>query len=190
MRCGFCLPMALILVSGRPVQAADVYRLDGSNTEISFDVRLFGFPWVSAHFREFSGELVPDQRAVPSRVDVVVRTASLHCENPRWNARLLSPTWFNSERYPQITYHSDWVQFDGNGKAIVSGELTLHGQTQRVDFEVRRWSCSNSTPAHAACSFDAQAYIKRSAYGLPHAPWEGGDEVEVSIHSVGTSPGG
>jgi YceI-like domain/Protein of unknown function (DUF1097) len=42
-----------------------------------------------------------------SRVDVTVLTASLACENPRWNARLLSEEWFDAQRYPQITYHND-----------------------------------------------------------------------------------
>src|ERR1039457_1544379 len=42
-----------------------------------------------------------------SRVDVTVLTASLACENPRWNARLLSEEWFDAQRYPQMTYHND-----------------------------------------------------------------------------------
>lgn len=166
-----------------PAQAAELYRLDSANTRVSVNVRLFGLPWVSAHFDELSGDFIPDRQTAASRVDVTVRTASLDCENSWWNAKLLSTEWFDAPRYPQITYHSDHIRYDDHGGAVVSGQLTLHGVTRSVELIINRWDCSNAVGADDACSFDAHTRIKRSNYGLPHHFW-GGDEVDIFIRGV------
>ena len=173
----------LVLLITLRVHGAELYRLDSANTRVSVNVRLFGLPWVSAHFAELSGDFVPDRRTVASRVDVTVRTDSLDCENSWWNVRLLSNEWFDAPRYPQITYHSDRIRYDEHGGAIVSGQLTLHGVTRSVDLTVTQWDCSNGAGADDTCSFDAHTRIKRSDYGLPHHFWDG-DEVDINIHGV------
>jgi polyisoprenoid-binding protein YceI len=161
--------------------AADIYRITSDNTRITFTVRTLGLTWLSAHFNSLSGELVPERRAQASRVDVAISTASLTCESARWNARLLSPAWFDAQQYPQIDYHSERVRFDGSGGGVVSGRLTLHGQTHAFELTINRWDCSNEPGAADTCSFDAEGRIRRSDYGLPHGILEGGDEVLIEI---------
>ncbi|HEY6451114.1 MAG TPA: YceI family protein [Steroidobacteraceae bacterium] len=162
-------------------QAAELYHLDPANTRVSFEVRLFGLPWVTARFDDLSGELMSDRTAGAGRVDVTVRTASLRCGEPRWDARLMSSEWLDAPLYPQITYHSDHVRFTGHGGAIVSGRLTLHGRTRPVVLTVDHWDCDESRAAQDACSFEARGRTRRSEYGLPHGFRDGGDEVEIVI---------
>jgi len=191
-------PLSLMLLSllalpCLPLCAAESYRLDSGNTRVSLGVRVFGVPWISARFEELSGELVPGRRGAPGstadtpgRIDVTIRTASLKCDSSRWNARLLSPAWFDADRYPQIIYRSDRIDLDADGRAVVTGQLTLHGQTRALVLLVNRWVCSNPPQADDGCSFDAHGLLRRSEYGLPHGLLEGGDEVEISIE--GASP--
>lgn len=174
------LGLALALAPA-PAPAADLYRLTSANTRITFAVRALGLTWVSARFNDLSGELVPDRRAQPSRVDVTINTASLSCESARWNARLLSPLWFDAQQYPQIVYHSERIRFDGEGGGTVGGQLTLHGQTHAVELTVNRWDCANQPGAADTCSFDAEGRIRRSDFGLPHGILEAGDEVVIDI---------
>jgi polyisoprenoid-binding protein YceI len=174
------LGLALALAPA-PAPAADLYRLTSANTRITFAVRALGLTWVSARFNDLSGELVPDRRAQPSRVDVTINTASLSCESARWNARLLSPLWFDAQQYPQIVYHSERIRFDGEGGGTVGGQLTLHGQTHAVELTVNRWDCANLPGAADTCSFDAEGRIRRSDFGLPHGILEAGDEVVIDI---------
>jgi polyisoprenoid-binding protein YceI len=174
------LPFFLLAMSAR-VPAADLYRLTSDNTRITFAVRILGMTWMSAYFNDLSGDLVPERRALASRVDVTIQTASLTCESARWNERLLSPVWFDAQHYPQIIYHSEEVRFDSDGGARVSGQLTLHGQTHAFELTVNRWLCSNQSGAADTCSFDAEGRIRRSDFGLPHGIMEGGDEVIIAI---------
>ncbi len=163
-------------------QAADAYRLDTDHTRVSFDVRRFGIPWIAAHFRQFAGDFVIDRRGADSRVDVTVRTDSLDGLDFGWNARLRSRDWLDTQRFPEMRYRSTHVEFDGNGGAIASGQLTLHGITRPVTLTVARLDCSGAhMDANEACGFAAYARIKRSDFGLPHGFWLAGDQVEISV---------
>lgn len=187
MKRAWWLPLSLLAT---PVHApaADLYRLTSDNTRITFSVRILGLTLLSAHFDDLSGDLVPERRTPPSRVDVTIKTASLTCESARWNAQLLSPVWFDAQHYPQISYHSEQVSFDGEGGGSVSGQLTLHGHTHPFDLAVKRWLCTNQSGAADTCSFDAEGRIHRSDYGLPHGILEGGDEVIIDIRGEAVRP--
>jgi polyisoprenoid-binding protein YceI len=188
--------LLLMVLPCASVQAADIYRLDSDNTHVSLDVRVFGLPWVSARFEEISGELAPGRAVKPGsrnaapagRVDVTIRTASLKCESTRWNARLLSAAWFDAERFPQIVYRSERVDVDADGRATVSGHLTLHGQTRELVLLVNRWDCPDGGGPEDTCSFAAHGRLRRSDYDLPHGLLDGGDEVEISIEGVNAVP--
>lgn len=190
------LLLLLMVLPGMPVRAADVYRLDSGNTHVSLGVRIFGLPWITARFEDLSGELAPgpsaksgNATATPAgRVDVTIQTASLKCDSTRWNARLLSAAWFDAQRYPQIVYRSDRIDVDGDGRAVVSGHLTLHGHTRNLALLVNRWLCPDGDSPKDTCSFDAHGRLRRSDYDLPHGLFDGGDEVEITIAGVDAAP--
>jgi polyisoprenoid-binding protein YceI len=168
-----------------PTQAADVYRLDTVNTRISFDIQYFGVLWVSARFPEFSGAFVLDRSGSASRVDVSVQMASVNCSDSHWNSRLRSADWLDVQHYPQMTFHSNQVEFVGDGRAVANGELTLHGVTRPVGLAISGLICSAARASGDSCSFDAHARIRRSDFGFAHGLLIGGDMVDISISGVG-----
>jgi polyisoprenoid-binding protein YceI len=167
------------------VEAADRYGLDPANTRISFNIRYFGAPWVSARFPDFGGEFVLDRHGAASRVDVSVQMASVDCHDPYWNGRLRSPDWLDVQRYPQMSFHSEQVEFQDGNRAVASGELSLHGITHRVELEIGQLNCPGAGAAGDSCSFVAHARVKRSDYGLAHGLWIGGNQVDIAISGVG-----
>jgi polyisoprenoid-binding protein YceI len=173
----------LIVLTALRVEAAETYRLDSSNTQVSFAVHHLGIQWVTARFSDISGQFVVDQAGPASRVEVTVGMASLECGEPRWNERLRSADWLDVQRYPQMTYHSSRIDL-GAQRAVASGELTLHGVTRPILLNVSLLKCS----AAGNCQFAAHGRIKRSEYGLPHGFWSGGDQVDISISGALAPP--
>jgi polyisoprenoid-binding protein YceI len=166
-------------------QTADLYRLDTVNSRISFNIQHLGVLWVSARFPDFSGAFVLDHVAGASRVDVSVQMASIDCSDSHWNSRLRSADWLDVQRYPQMTFHSNQVEFTGDGRAVANGELTLHGVTRPVGLAISGLSCSAVRAATDSCSFSAHARIKRSDFGFAHGLLIGGDTVDIAISGVG-----
>jgi polyisoprenoid-binding protein YceI len=166
----------LVLLAVLRSEAADIYRLDSGNTQVSFAVQRLGIQWVTARFADISGSLVLDRQGATSRVDVSVGIASLDCNEPRWNDRLRSSEWLDAERYPRMAYHSYSIELSDD-RGTATGELTLHGATRPVVLNVTLMNCS----AAGVCQFAAHGRIKRSDFGLPHGFWTGGDQVDISI---------
>jgi polyisoprenoid-binding protein YceI len=173
----------LIALSALRLEAAETYRLDSSNTHVSFSVQHLGLQWMTARFSDIGGQFVVDHSGAAIRVDVTVAMASLQCDEPRWNERLRSADWLDVQRYPQMTYHSSRIELGGQ-RAVASGELTLHGVTRPIVLNVSLLKCSSA----GHCQFAAYGRIKRSEYGLPHGFWTGGDQVDITI-SGALAPG-
>lgn len=175
-----------LLLGLMSARAADIYSLDPGATRVGFAIERFGLHWVSAHFRQFDGDFEFDRQGSASRVEVAVQTQSIDCGDSHWNPRLRSPEWLDVQRFPLMTYRSRRIEFQGDDRAVASGELTLHGVTHPIVLSVERLDCPAQSIAGPVCRFVAQARVKRSDYGLPHGFWTGGDEVEISIDGVGT----
>ncbi len=177
-----------------PGSSVALYRLDMVKTRISFNIQHFGVPWVSARFPDFSGDFVLDRDGAASRLDVSVQMATVECTEPFWNGRMRSAEWLDVQRYPLTSFHSTRVDFEGDGAALASGQLTLHGVTQTVGLAISGLRCSadtasGNTTSGDSCSFVARTRIKRSDYGLPHGFWTGGDLVDIVISGAGVRSG-
>jgi polyisoprenoid-binding protein YceI len=169
----------LVLLAAVRSEATETFRLDSTNTRVSFTVQRLGVQWVTARFADVRGQFILDRTGSASRVDVTVGIASLDCNEPRWNDRLRSAEWLDAQRFPELIYHSSSIELTDD-KAVASGELTLHGVTGPVVLNFSLQNCSTA----AGCQFSAHGHIKRSEYGLPHSLWTGGDQVDIYISGV------
>jgi polyisoprenoid-binding protein YceI len=164
-------------------EGADLYRLDSAHTRVAFEVERFGIRWVTADFREISGELVLDRHDHSGLVDVRVGIGSVDCSDARWNERLTSTEWLDARHYPWMTFRAEDIELE-DGRATARGQLTLHGITRPVTLNVTFADCTDGN----SCQFDGHARVKRSDFGLPHGFWTGGDQVENSIGGAVSRP--
>ena len=158
------------------IATADLYQLDSGNTQVSLYLHRFGITWVTVHFSDISGALVLSSQSSSSTVEVGVATASVHSNWPGWSERLRSADWLDAARYPRLSFHAEHLEI-GATQVAATGELTLHGVTRPIMFEVSFVGCR----AASVCRFVARGQARRSEFGLPHEFWTGGDAVEFAI---------
>jgi polyisoprenoid-binding protein YceI len=175
------LGLVLLALATLRVGEAGGYHLDAGNTRLSFAVNRFGLRWMSAEFHELTGEFVLDRSGRGGRLDVAVRTASIDCADAYWSQRLRSPEWLDTAQFPDMLYQSTRIDFEGETRAKVYGDLTLRGVTRPVTLTVTDIHCEQSAEGGGPCSFSARAQLKRSEFGLPHGFWQGGDAVEIFV---------
>ncbi|MBV9345034.1 MAG: polyisoprenoid-binding protein [Gammaproteobacteria bacterium] len=162
---------------------AGAHTLDAGNTEVTLEVWQFGLRWLSAQFRQLSGQFTPAQDG--GRLDVVVRTDSIDCRDGEWNVRLRSAQWLDTVRFPEMVYHSTRIEVSG-ASALVQGELTLHGVTRPLALHITGLACGRAPQGTAlACRFEGRGELRRSEFGLPHGTWQGGDLVQVRVRGFG-----
>jgi polyisoprenoid-binding protein YceI len=116
--------------------------------------------------------------------EVAVDTIEVHDDNLK--AHLLSPDFFDAERYPTVTFASTDIRTDGE-RLIVEGDLTIKGTTQRVS---ARGTIAGPIEFGDTekIGIDLETTVDRTTFGLNwNAPLPGGkrmleDEVTLSVH--------
>ncbi len=92
---------------------------------------------VSGRFNVFKATLeIDEEHPENSQVEAEAETASISTGDERRDAHLCSPDFFDAERYPLLTFKSKQVESRGEHHYRVLGDLTLHGVTKEVAFEV------------------------------------------------------
>lgn len=119
-------------------QAAD-YLIDtkGAHAFIQFRIKHLGYSWLLGRFNDFSGSFSYDEaRPDASNVTVTIKTASLDSNHAERDKHLRGKDFLDVEQYPEARFVSTAFKDNGDGTALLTGELTLHGVTRPVSIDV------------------------------------------------------
>ncbi|MBO0796521.1 MAG: YceI family protein [Ktedonobacteraceae bacterium] len=114
-----------------------VWTLDPAHSEVTFSVRHMMVSKVTGRFNVFKAALeIDEEHPERSWVEAEAETASIDTRDEKRDAHLRSPDFFDAEHYPLLTFKSKKVEPGSNHHYHVLGDLTLHGVTKEVAFEV------------------------------------------------------
>ena len=115
---------------GTQMLATGSWQVDPVHSVVEFRVRHMMIATVKGRFRDFDGAIVSGE--VPS-VAGSIRVGSLETLDGRRDEHLRSPDFFDVERFPEITFEANGIQFNGDGKHfLLPGELTIKEVTRPV----------------------------------------------------------
>lgn len=177
---------ALLLLAGAlsttALAAPETYVIDGSHTFPRFEYSHFGYSTQISRFDKTSGQIVLDRAAKRGSIEVTIDATSVNTGFPVFNEHLQGEDFFDTKKYPTITYRSSKLNFEGDKLASVDGTLTVKGVAKPVRLEITSFYCMpHPMLKKDACGANAVAKIKRSDFNngkyAPHV----GDEVTLSI---------
>lgn len=128
------LALAAALTLSAPTLAAD-YVIDTKNAHasINFRIKHLGFSWLVGRFDQFSGTFSYDEKAPEaSKVSVEIDTTSVNSNHAERDKHLKGADFLDVSAFPKATFVSKKVTPEGEGKAKIAGDLTLHGVTKEV----------------------------------------------------------
>lgn len=117
----------------------------------------------------------------------VVQVASIEVRDPNLNGHLLSPDFFDAERFPEITFVSAEIRPDGDD-LIVEGDLTLKGTTKRVAARGSIAGPTTGLDGSERVGIELSTKVDRREFGLtwnaplPNGELVLGDEVTLDVH--------
>ena len=171
-----------------PQPATTTWKIDPVHSLAEFKVRHMMITHVKGHFTAVSGELVVDENDIAkSRIQASVDAASINTRDAQRDAHLKSADFFDVEKYPTLTFRSTRItRSDGNLEA--AGELTIHGVTREVVFDVEGPTPPTKDPwGNLRIGLSATTKISRKDFGLTwNASLETGgmlvgDEVTITL---------
>jgi polyisoprenoid-binding protein YceI len=125
------------LALGIPSAAfADDYAIDPAHTKAEFAVRHMMVSTVHGQFSNIQGTVHYDPKNVAATtIDVTIDATTIDTREPKRDAHLKSPDFFDTAKFPTLTFKSTKAWQDGD-RIKVAGELTMHGVTKPVELTV------------------------------------------------------
>ena len=169
------------------------WSTDSAHTEINFSVKHFFTP-VTGSFEDY--EITLDYNAEEpekSRVEARIKVASVNTGNEKRDNHLRSGDWFETEKYPYITFKSTSVRKVGENGLVATGDLTIKGKSQQIELPItllgNQMIPEQMQPmlggTKQVASFQATTAIERSDFGVGVGSWAAtivvGGEVSIEI---------
>jgi polyisoprenoid-binding protein YceI len=144
-----------------------VWQLDKAHSEINFSVRHMMISTVRGRFEEFDGTFeVNESEPTQSKIEVQIQTASINTRDAQRDVHLKGPDFFDTEKYPFMTFKSKRVEKVDDHYARLIGDLTIKDVTREVVLAVEYAGQSKSPWGTVSAGFSAQTKINRKDWGL------------------------
>ena len=182
---------ALVLAFSAAAHAAN-WKVDRSHTTVGFSVSHI-FTSVRGRFDRFDGTIDFDPKKPEAAVvRATVEAASINTNNAKRDKHLRSDDFFDVENNPTLSFEStSGVTEMKENRGKIAGNLTIHGVTKSVVFDVVFRGQGNDPWGNVRAGFSASLNINRKDYGLN---WNKvletggvlvGEEVEIRIDVEG-----
>ncbi|MFI4950979.1 MAG: YceI family protein [Caulobacterales bacterium] len=147
---------------------AGTYVLDSKEALVRYATIHMGLTEFWGTFPNASGTLTIDPGNVgAAKVDIKVPVLSVETTNKELNAEFISSEFFDFGRFRTIHFVSTQVVRAGPRTARMTGDLTVHGITRPVVFNVTFNNAGpNSFSKVLTLGFKAEGVVKRSEFGL------------------------
>src|SRR5712692_27973 len=142
-----------------------IWQIDPTNSHVSFAIRVMSVSTTRGHFNVLRGHLsIDEQNPANSWVEAEVDAASIDTHNKLRDAHLRSAAFFAVKKYPTMVFESTHVEHVSSQDYKVTGNLTLHGVTKPVTFDVTYRG--QSTQMDVRAGLTAKAKINRHDFGV------------------------
>lgn len=162
------LVSATTLLPLAAAQAAE-YQIDSDNQHafIQFKISHLGYSYILGTFDDFTGTFSYDpENPSESSVDVTVDVSSLDTAHAERDKHILSSDFLDASKYPQATFESTGFEPTGEGEGELSGELTLHGQTQPITMHVEHIGGGEDPWGGYRQGFEGSTTLEPADYGI------------------------
>lgn len=165
------------------------WNIDPAHSRAEFKVKHMMISNVRGSFNGITGTLIenPAQPSL-SRVEALISVGTVNTGDEKRDGHLKSADFFDSENHPSMTFTSTKVDRKGAEEYAVTGDLSLHGITKSVTFDVEGPSAPVKDPwENTRIGLSATTTINRKDFGLVwNAALESGgilvgEEIQISL---------
>ncbi len=164
------------------------WTIDGAHTEAGFAVKHLMISTVRGRFGDVKGTVSFDPANLATgSADVTIDVASIDTREAQRDAHLRSADFFETEKFPTLTFKSRRVEnLKGDAFHLV-GDLTIKDVTREVALDVESHGLQKDPWGGERAGFSAKTVINRKDYGLV---WNValetggivvGDEVKITL---------
>jgi polyisoprenoid-binding protein YceI len=185
------LAVASLVVAFAAAHAAPVtYDVDPSHTFPSFEADHMGISTWRGKFDRSAGSITMDREAGTGTVTIVVDMASADFGLPALDKVARGNELFDVKKYPKATFKGNLEGFENGVPTRSVGTLELHGKTNPVTLEIRKFKCiAHPMFKREACGADVYATLDREQFGMDAGKAYGFSmavELRIQVEAIAT----
>jgi polyisoprenoid-binding protein YceI len=180
---------ATALLATPAFAAPTAYEIDSAHSAATFSVKHMMVSTVRGEFGKLTGTVTLEGNDwKTAKVDATVDATTINTREPKRDAHLKSPDFFDVAKYPTLSFKSTKVEAGASGYKL-SGDITIHGITKPIVFDVQTPSKEwKGLSGKQIVGTSATAKLNRKDFGLNwNRPLEAaggmlvGDEVTITL---------
>ena len=167
---------------------ADDYAIDkkGAHASIQFKISHLGYSWLWGRFNDFDGAFSYDEKnKSASKINVTVNTKSVDSNHAERDKHLRSDDFLDVSKFPEAKFVSSSYEEGADGKAKLTGKLTLHGVTKKVVMDVAQIGAGKDPWGGFRRGFEGQTRIALKDYGITKNLGPASAELDLIISLEG-----
>jgi len=159
---------------------AGTWAVDPVHSSISFAVTHNGVTTFRSGFENYEARLSGGEQP---RLEGTVEVASVEIDEEMLKGHLLSPEFFDVQRFPQLRFASTELSVGEDGSLRVAGDLEIHGEARKVEASGRFAQLGGDLAGKARVGLSIEATVDRRDFGLD---WQaqlpsGGDVLDYAV---------
>ena len=174
------------MATAQIIAPSGTYQLDPIHSSIGFAVKHMVVSTFRGTFADYDASLIVGEDGAPELTGTV-DVASIQVKDPNLTQHLLTPDFFDAERFPQITFRTVQARVSDAGELVIDGELTINGITRAVEGRGSLSYVAADMGGGERVGIDLETIVDRNEFGLKwNAPLPKGgfaldNDVKLSV---------
>lgn len=143
------------------------WTVDKSHSKVGFSVSHLVITDVDGFFKDYEAQISSNgDDFSTANVELKVNTSSIFTDNEKRDDHLRSDDFFNSEKYPQMTFKGKSMKKVGDKKYKLTGDFTIRDVTKQVELDVKFNGIVKDPWGNTKAGFKITGEIDRFDYNL------------------------
>jgi polyisoprenoid-binding protein YceI len=172
----FFAALALALAGAPSLAAADTtWTIDPGHTTPTFTVRHLVITNVTGRIPLAQGVIVTATGStLPLSISATLDPTKIDSGNDNRDSDLRGPDYFDTSKFPTITFKSTKIVAGSNGEFAATGDLTIRGITKSVTLNVKTLGTVTDGRGRLHVGYEATTKIDRRDFGMTVLSANGG----------------
>ena len=161
--------------------AQTTWTTDKNHAQLHFSAVHFGIAHIEGVFHQFTVSMKSEKEDFSdAQIEMIADVKSLDTQ-VEFRDNDLRTNWFEAEKFPTLVFKSTSFTKGKNNKYKLKGNITIHGVSKPVEFDVILNGWAVTMTKKQTAGFTVTGKLKRSDFGLGKDPIATGvsDEIEV-----------
>ncbi|MCC6550086.1 MAG: YceI family protein [Ignavibacteriaceae bacterium] len=150
------------------LNAQTEWSFDKSHSNVKFTVTHLMISEVDGFFSGYEGKVITQKEGnlEGASIEFSIDVNTINTDNDMRDKHLKSDDFFNSEKFPKITFKSSKVTKSGDNKYKVTGNLTMRDVTKEVTLDVNYLGSVKDPYGNMKAGYKVSGSVNRFDYGL------------------------